>query len=164
VLLGWAPAVLVGAAQAAVLLALVGLAGLPVHSPFGLVAFTGLAVLAFAATNQALVSVFGSIGRLVSLAFTMLEAAALGGLIPVQTAPQLLQLLNGVLPLPRFVDGASQLFLGGSSGDLGGAVVVLAVWTVGALLVSVLATSRQRPRLSTTPTLVPPALAVRPAG
>jgi hypothetical protein len=42
------------------------------------VLFTGLTALAFAATNQALVSVFGGIGRLVSLAFAIVEAAALG--------------------------------------------------------------------------------------
>ena len=70
-----------------------------------LVLFAGLGALSFAATNQALVSVFGGIGRLVSLVFALVEAAALGGLMPIETAPAAIELLNGVLPLPQFVSG-----------------------------------------------------------
>lgn len=156
VLLGWLPAVGVGLAQVAVLLVLVGVVGMPVRSPAGLVGFAVLGTLAFAATNQVLVSLFGALGRLVSLAFTMVEAAALGGLVPIETAPGLIQLLNEVLPVPRFVEGAGRLVLGGSSGDLVGACVVLAAWTVVPLLVTTLVTGRERPALSSSPTLVPP--------
>jgi hypothetical protein len=61
----------------------------------------------------------------------------------------------GVLPLPQFVDGAGQLLLGGQSGGLTQACVVLALWTAGALIASVLATARTRPRLSTRPAMTP---------
>ena len=151
VLLGWISAALVGFAQAGLLLVLVKVIGISVAHPVGLALFCGLGVLSFVAVNQALVSLFGGVGRLVSLVFFAVAAASLGGLVPIQTAPAFLQLLNGVLPLPRFVDGASQLLLGGSSRGLVDACVLLALWMAGSLVVSVLAIARRRPRLSTTP-------------
>jgi putative membrane protein len=158
-LMGWLPAVLVGFAQAALLLALIFFGGVKVASPVGLSLFCVLGVLSFAAVNQALVALFGGIGRMVSLAFTAVEAAALGGIIPVETAPGFIQLLNGALPLSRFVDGAGQLLLGGSSGDLVGANVVLALWMVLALLATAFATARKRPELAPARLTPPPAVA-----
>lgn len=119
---------------------------MPISAPVGLVLFTVLAAVAFAATNQAMVSLFGSIGRLVSLAFALVAAAAFGGLMPIETAPATLQLLNGVLPLPQFVSGAGQLLLGGH-GALVNACLVLVIWTVLALAASVLAASRRSARI-----------------
>ncbi|HEU5486077.1 MAG TPA: YhgE/Pip domain-containing protein [Microlunatus sp.] len=146
VLFGLGPVVAVGLGQAALLLVLVAVAGVPIDSPLGLVLFTGLGVVAFAATNHALVSLFGGIGRLVSLAFALVEAAALGGLMPIETAPAAFQLLNGMLPLPQFVSGAGQLLLGGH-GSLMNACLVLALWTVLAVAASVLAASRRSARI-----------------
>ena len=146
VLFGLAPVVLVGLVQAGLLLGLVAIAKVPIASPSGLVLFTALGALAFAATNQALVSVFGGIGRLVSLAFALVEAAALGGPMPIETAPAAIQLLNGVLPLPQFVSGAAQLLLGGR-GSLVNACLVLSLWTVFAFGASLLAASRRSSRV-----------------
>ena len=146
VLFGLAPVVLVGLLQAGLLLGLVAVAKVPIASPLGLVLFSGLGALAFAATNQALVSVFGGIGRLVSLAFALVEAAALGGLMPIETAPAAIQLLNASLPLPQFVSGAGQLLLGGQ-GSLANACLVLSIWTVLALGASLLAASRRSARV-----------------
>jgi putative membrane protein len=146
VLFGLAPVVLVGLVQAALLLGLVAVAKVPIVSPLGLVLFTGLGTLAFAATNQALVSVFGGLGRLVSLAFALVEAAALGGLMPIETAPAAIQTLNGVLPLPQFVSGAAELLLGGH-GSLATACLVLSIWTVLAIGASVLAAARRSSRV-----------------
>jgi putative membrane protein len=142
VLFGLAPVALVGLVQALLLIALVVLAKVPISSPIGLTLFAGLGALAFAATNQALVSLFGGVGRLVSLAFALVEAAALGGLMPIETAPAGIQLLNGVLPLPQFVSGAGQLLLGGQ-GSLLTACLVLSLWTLLALGASVLAAVRR---------------------
>ncbi|MET0695678.1 MAG: YhgE/Pip domain-containing protein [Propionibacteriaceae bacterium] len=155
VLIGWLPAVGVGVAQTAVLLVLAGVAGAKIASPVGLALFSVLGVLAFAATNQALVSIFGSFGRLVSLAFVVVEAAALGGLVPIETAPAFIQWLNGVLPLPQFVDGAGELLIGGS-GHLVGACVVLVAWTLVSLAGSAVATARKRPALYVSPAVPPP--------
>jgi putative membrane protein len=163
-LVGWVLAVLVGLAQAALLLGFVFFGGVKVASPAGLAFFCALGVLSFAAVNQALVALFGGIGRMVSLAFTAVEAAALGGIIPVETAPGFIQLLNGALPLSRFVDGAGQLLLGGSSGDLIGANVVLVLWMFLALLATAFATARKRPELAAARlTPPPPTVVAQPA-
>lgn len=148
VLFGLAPVVAVGLVQVALLLGLVAVAGLSIDSPVALALFAGLGALAFAATNQALVSLFGGIGRLVSLAFALVEAAALGGLMPIETAPAVFQLLNGALPLPQFTSGAAQLLLGGH-GSLANACLVLGLWIVLALGASTLAASRHSARIGT---------------
>ena len=161
VLFGLAPVVLVGLVQAGLLLGLVAIAKVPIASPLGLVLFAGLGALAFAATNQALVSIFGGVGRLVSLAFALVEAAALAGLMPIETAPAAIQLLNGVLPLPQFVSGAAQLLLGGR-GSLANACLVLAIWTVLAIGASLLAASRRSSRVGSVETVSPGPAAARP--
>lgn len=150
VMFGLAPVILVGLAQAGLLLGLVAVAGVPISSPVGLPLFTVLGVVAFAATNQALVSLFGGIGRLVSLAFALVEAAALGGLMPIETAPEGIQLLNGALPLPQFASGAGQQLLGGH-GSLATACLVLSIWTVLALGASAFAASRRSARIGALP-------------
>ena len=73
---------------------------------------------------------------MVSLALVAIQAAAFGGLVPIETAPAALQTLNGILPLPQFVAGAGRLLLGGG-GDVVGPCLTLVGWTVGAFLVSV---------------------------
>ena len=158
VLLGWLPAAAVGLAQTALLMGLVLFSGVKVHNTVGLALFCGLAALSFAATNQALVALFGGFGRLASLAFAVIEAAALGGLAPIETAPAFIQMLNGILPLPQFVNGATEMVIGGISGDIVGACVVLAGWMFLALAVSVVATSRRGPRLAPASADLPPPL------
>ena len=147
VLARWLPAALVGVLQAAVVIALVAVSGVSISSPVGLVGIAVLGTVAFAATNQALVSMFGGVGRMVSLAFVAVQAAAFGGLIPIETAPAALQTLNGVLPLPQFVAGASRFLLGGG-GDVVSPCLVLIGWTVIALLVSVAFAARRRLELA----------------
>ena|GEM_PF-6157476 len=161
VLFGFLPVALVGLLQAGLLLGLVLLAKVPVASPTGLALFTALGVVAFAATNQALAGLFGSVGRLVSLTFVLVEAAALGGVVPVETAPAVIQLLNGVLPIPQFVNGALQLLLGGH-GSLANACLVLLIWTVLALGTSVVITGRGSRRIGSPATGSPATGFVRP--
>ena len=81
-----------------------------------------------------------------SLAFAIVEAAALGGLMPIETAPAAIRLLNAGLPLPQFVSGAGQLLVGGQ-GSLVNACLVLSIWTVLALGASLLAASRRSARV-----------------
>src|SRR6476661_5455472 len=147
VLMRWLPAALVGVLQAVVVLMVVAASGVSISSPVGLVGFAILAAAAFAATNQALVGVFGGVGRMVSIALVAIQVAAFGGLVPIETAPAALQTLNGILPLPQFVAGAGRLLLGGG-GDVVGPCLTLVGWTVGAFLASVVCAARQRPDLA----------------
>jgi putative membrane protein len=161
VLVRWLPAALVGIVQAAVIIVVVAISGVSISSPLGLVAISILGAAAFAATNQALVAMFGGIGRMVSIAFVAVQAAPLGGLVPIETAPAALQTLNGILPLPQFVAGARRFLLGGG-GDVLGPCLTMVGWTVAALLVSVLFTARRRPELAVAarPQPAPTALAL----
>ena len=145
---GWAPAVLVGAVQG-VLLLLGALAfGARFTSPVGVGALLLLCVAAFSAVNQAFVALPGPRrGWIAAIAFTALQAVSLGGLVPIDTAPRPLQLLNLVLPVPRASDGLSHLTLGGQVGSpVGDAFVVLA-WGLVALGVTTFV-ARRRQRLS----------------
>lgn len=157
----WRPAALVGVVQAAVIIAVVALSGVPISSPVGLVGISVLAAAAFAATNQALVALFGGVGRMVSLAFAAVQAAAFGGLVPIETAPGALQTLNGILPLPQYVAGANRFMLGGG-GDVVGPCLTIVGWTAAALFVSLLCTARRRPELAgaARPATAPGALSV----
>ncbi len=143
----WLPAALVGVVQAAIIIAVVAISGVSISSPLGLVGISVLAAAAFAATNQALVAMFGGVGRMVSLAFAAVQAAAFGGLVPIETAPGVLQTLNGILPLPQYVAGASRFMLGGG-GDVIGPCLTMVGWTAAALFVSLLFTARRRPELA----------------
>ena len=69
---------------------------------------------------------------------------ALGGLLPIDTAPGLLQALNQVLPVARAADALSHLTLGGQVGTVATDVLVLLVWGVLALGVTVLAARRDQ--------------------
>ena len=62
-----------------------------------------------------------------------IQAAAFGGLVPIETAPAVLQTLNGILPLPQFVAGACRFMLGGG-GDVVGPCLTLVGWTAAALV------------------------------
>lgn len=145
---GWAPALLVGAAQG-VLLLLGALAfGARFTSPVGVAALLLLCVAAFTAVNQAFVALLGPRrGWIAAIAFTALQAVSLGGLVPIDTAPRPLQLLNLVLPVPRASEGLAHLSLGGQVGSPVGAAFVVLAWGVVALAVTTLV-ARRRQRLS----------------
>ena len=142
---GWAPAVLVGVAQGLLLLLGTLAFGARFTSPLGVAALLLLCAAAFAAVNQAFVALLEPRrGWIAAIAFTALQAVSLGGLVPIDTAPRPLQLLNLVLPVPRAADGLAHLTLGGQVGSPLGDVAVLVVWALAALGVSTLVVRRRQ--------------------
>ena len=111
-----------------------------------------LAAATFSLVGVALRWAFGGIGVVAFVLLFALQAAALGNVIPIETAPEPMQMLNGVLPLTAYVNGASQLVTGGSVGSMAGSVTVLVVGGLGATLVA-LALVRRR-RVARAPTAV----------
>ena len=99
---------------------------------------TLLAALAFVVVNQALVAVFGSIGRIISIAVLVLAAAT--GV--VSTVPGFLRDVSAVLPTQGAVQALSAIVTG-SGGALGG-VLQLVAWLVAGGLVFALAVDRAR--------------------
>ena len=142
---GWWPALVLGAAQAVLLLVVALLFGADLSSPIGVVAMCLLAAAVFTAINQALTSWFGSRrGWIISIGFAALQVVSLGGLLPIDTAPALLRALNGFLPIARASDAISHLTLGGQVGTVASDVLVLLLWGLVALGVTVLAARRKQ--------------------
>ncbi len=110
--------------------------------PLGLV--TLLAALAFSLIALALYVGLGRTGVTLFVLLLVLQLAASGNVIPLETAPAILRTLNGVLPLTAYVDGASQLVSGGHAASLAEVAVVLVLWAAGAALVLLSAVKRRR--------------------
>lgn len=107
-------------------------------------AFTLLGAVVFALIAAALDAGRHRGGTIAFLLLTALQLAAIGGLIPIQTAPGLLQALNGLLPLTAFVNGATQFASGGSVHSVTALTATLVCWGVVALLIATFRTRRDR--------------------
>ncbi len=145
-LAGFLPAMLVGGAQVAVMLAVIcwGI-GLNPESGVGTVAFTLLVVAAFLALQQMLMAVLGPAGGKVAvLALLMLQLASSGGTYPVQTTPAFFRAVHPWLPMSYAVSGLREVITGGADGRLATAVLVLAGVLVGSLAISALRAGRMR--------------------
>jgi putative membrane protein len=136
---GLRPGVLVGAVQAVLLYVALLALGADFGSPGLTLVLMLVAAAGFAAVNQGLVAVFGRRrGWIASIAFAGLQLAALGGVIPVDTAPEPLQLLNDVLPMTQAADALAVSVLDGPGSVLGSAAVVV-LWALVAFGATVLA-------------------------
>lgn len=145
---GWAPALVVGAVQTVLLL--LGTLAFGASYTFlpGVLALLACAVAAFTALNQAFVAVLGTRrGWVYSIAFTAAQAVALGGPIPIDTAPAPVQLLHSALPVPRAADGLATLTLGGAVGSPWADAAVVLLWGGAGLVATTLAV-RRRQRLT----------------
>ncbi len=127
----------------AVLLAL-ALTRVSVESAVSLALFSLLAAVAFSAIGYAMRLALGALGVALYGLFLLVQIAALANVLPLETAPGPLQSLNGLLPLPAYVDGASRLVSGGQVGSLAVAVAVVALWGVGAFVSTFAVVRRKR--------------------
>ncbi len=124
--------------------------------PFALLSM--LAALVFSVVAFAMRLAAGRVGTTLLVLFLVLQLAALGNVIPIETAPSLLQRLNAVLPLTAYINAASQLITGGRVGSVPGATVVLALWGLVAWTVVLVVVKRKRVVRPTPPPAVAPAL------
>ena len=138
------PAVALALVQGVAVLVAVLLLQVGMASPLAFGLLTLLAAVSFTLVGLVLRWAWGVAGLLAFVLFLLLQVAALGNVLPIETAPEPLQVLNGVLPLPAYVNAASQLVTGGSVGSLAGAVTVLVVWALGSSLVALLLVRRRR--------------------
>jgi putative membrane protein len=141
-LAGLLPAVAIGAVQSVLLFGALLLLGARAVSPVTTAIVMLFAAACFAVVNQAFVAVLGRRrGWLWTIAFTGLQVVSLGGVIPVDTAPWPLQVLNGALPVPRVADGLTVVMLDGP-GSVAAMVAVLLGWSVVAFVGTVIAARR----------------------
>jgi putative membrane protein len=111
-------------------------------APFGLVSL--LAALVFSLLAYAVRLAAGRVGTMLFVLFLVLQLAALGNVIPIETAPTLFQRLNGILPLTAYINAASQLVSGGRVGSVLGATLVLVLWGLVAWTAVLVAVKRRR--------------------
>ena len=127
----------------AVLLAL-ALTRVSVASAVSLTLFSLVAAVCFSAIGYAIRLAFGATGVALFGLFLLVQVAALANVLPLETAPGPLQQLNGLLPLTAYVDGANRLVSGGEVGSVSGAVVVMVVWGLMAVVSTTVVVRRQR--------------------
>ncbi len=156
VLASYWPALLVAVCQVVVMYAVVHFGvGLRATYPLATVAFLVLVAGVFLAMIQAFNAVFGvAVGRVVTLAFLMLQLVSAGGIYPVETTARPFQIIHPFDPMTYAVNGLRQLTVGGVDSRLWIAIAVLS----GLLAVSLTASSwaARRNRQYTMEQLHPP--------
>lgn len=144
---GYLPGLLIGAAQAGVMLAVVALGlGMDITNVPGTIAFTVLVAATFFALQQALLALAGpAAGKVLILALLMLQLAGSGGTYPVQTTAPFFQAIHPWLPMSYAVQGLRQVITGGADGRLVASTLVL----VAVLTLSLTATAWRAGRMRT---------------
>ncbi|NNN34286.1 YhgE/Pip domain-containing protein [Streptomyces sp. S3(2020)] len=144
-LAGWLPVVAVGVLQTVALMSVLHWAiGLQMVRAAGTVGFLFLVTACFAAIVQWLNARFGAAGRILVLAFLMLQLTSAGGTYPVQTSPAFFNALHPFLPMSYVVEALRRLITGGGLGPVWHACVVLVAFTAGALALTALSARRRQ--------------------
>ncbi|MFD0006207.1 YhgE/Pip family protein [Streptomyces sp. NPDC127178] len=144
-LAGWLPVVAIGALQTMALMSVLHWAvGLQMVRAAGTVGFLFLVTACFAAIVQWLNARFGAAGRILVLAFLMLQLTSAGGTYPVQTSPGFFNALHPFLPMSYVVDALRRLITGGGLEPVWHACVVLVAFTAGALALTALSARRRQ--------------------
>jgi putative membrane protein len=144
-LAGWLPVVAIGVLQTVALMSVLHWAiGLQMVRAAGTVGFLFLVTACFAAIVQWLNARFGAAGRILVLAFLMLQLTSAGGTYPVQTSPGFFNALHPFLPMSYVVEALRRLITGGGLGPVWHACVVLTAFTAGALALTALSARRRQ--------------------
>ncbi|AFM19090.1 YhgE/Pip-like protein [Mycolicibacterium chubuense NBB4] len=146
VLASYWPGLLVVVCQVVVMYAVVHFGvGLQARYPVATVGFLVLVAGAFLALIQAFNAVFGvAVGRVVTLAFLMLQLVSAGGIYPVETTAEPFQIIHPFDPMTYAVNGLRQLTVGEIDSRLWVAIAVLAGLLAASLAASAWAARRNR--------------------
>nr|WP_235700670.1 YhgE/Pip family protein [Corynebacterium auriscanis] len=97
------------------------------------------------AINQMFIAIFGSgPGKVLALAFLMLQMVSSGGLYPVETQDKFYQWIHPFNPMTYAVNGFRQITYGFYDERLITAIVLLIFIGLGALLLTTISARRQR--------------------
>ena len=146
VLASYWPALLIAFCQVVVMYVVVHFGvGLQAKYPLATVAFLILVAATFLAIIQAFNAVFGvAVGRVITLAFLMLQLVSAGGIYPVETTATPFQWIHPFDPMTYAVNGLRQLTVGGVDSRLWVAIAVLSGLLAAALAASSWAARRNR--------------------
>ncbi|MFE9685270.1 YhgE/Pip family protein [Streptomyces sp. NPDC006285] len=144
-LAGWLPVAALGVLQTVALMSVLHWAiGLEAVRAAGTVAFLFLVTACFAAIVQWLNARFGAAGRILVLAFLMLQLTSAGGTYPVQTSPDFFNAIHPFMPMTHVVDALRRLITGGGQGPVWQACAVLTAYTLGALALTAVSARRRQ--------------------
>ncbi|MDQ1039217.1 putative membrane protein [Streptomyces sp. V3I8] len=144
-LAGWLPVAALGVLQTVALMSVLHWAiGLEAVRAAGTVAFLFLVTACFAAIVQWLNARFGAAGRILVLAFLMLQLTSAGGTYPVQTSPGFFNAIHPFMPMSHVVDALRRLITGGGLGPVWQACAVLGAFAVGALALTAVSARRRQ--------------------
>ncbi len=146
VLASYAPTLAIGFLQATILYLVVrfGL-GMEYANPWGTFGFMLLMVAMFMAMIQMFNAVLGpAVGRVLTLAFLMVQLTSAGGVYPVAVTTLPFQYIHWIDPMTATVTGLRFMILGGADYRLWVAIGTIALLTVVFLAISTLAARRNR--------------------
>lgn len=146
VLASYAPTLAVGFLQATILFLVVrfGL-GMEYANAWGTFGFMLLMVAAFMALIQMFNAVLGpAVGRVLTLAFLMVQLTSAGGVYPVPVTTEIFQYLHWIDPMTATVTGLRFMILGGADYRLWVAIGTLVALTAVCLAISTWAARRNR--------------------
>ncbi|MEU6248169.1 YhgE/Pip domain-containing protein [Glycomyces sp. NPDC047010] len=142
---GWLPGAFLGVLSAVVLYLAVELGlGLNPKDALDTVGLSVLVILTFTAMAHLFKLAFGTAGSLLLVVLLMLQLTSAGGLYPVETTPKFFQALHPLLPMSYVVDALRVTISGGETAHVVRALVILAVYLVGALALSSLVVAARR--------------------
>ena len=83
-----------------------------------------------------LVSVFGNVGKVVSIILLVLQVAGSGGTFPIQLTPKFFQMINPFLPFTYAISFARESIGGVVENVLAKDIIIMCIYSVGAVLIS----------------------------
>jgi putative membrane protein len=123
------PSLLVGVVQAVAVLATLTFIGIEPVSALGVGLITLAGSVMFMALHQALVTLFGErVGRVLSIVLMVLQVVVLVGIVPVQSAPQLLQDVASFMPITILSQGLVHAALGGTLTHISSTLLAILTW------------------------------------
>ena len=145
VLSGYIPMALMSIIQMVILLAFLQFVlGFTVNYVFDYYAFGILVSLAFTAIVQFCRASMGTVGMVVIVILLMLQLTTAGGTFPVEASPSFFEWISPYLPMTYVVQGFRMAMCGLSTTYMTTSIIVLAVFTIGFLVLSTYVAHRKR--------------------
>ena len=145
VLRSLAPALLIAVVQSVAVLSVLTAIGIAPISPLTVGVVTLAGAVMFAALHQGLLTVLGArLGRIASIVLMVLQVVTLVGILPVETAPELLQSLSSLMPLSIVTQGLVHAALGGTLVSTASTLLAILAWTAVSLVATLVASRRAR--------------------
>jgi putative membrane protein len=98
--------------------------------PIKLILFSILIAITFMSLIQMLTTIFGDVGRFISIIILILQLTACGGTFPVETSPKFYNLIHSFMPMTYTVDGIRVIIGNGNVNILYNCVIILLMITL----------------------------------